>query len=140
MADAIGWRDFFIFTILTGIPGMVMLARFVPWGVRDPVFLVAAARRGPPLTNREVAVRASIAALAGWGLSFVLIAALSSLAGIRSGRGFDLLPAARALLRPTTPGEWVTSASLVLTALGVGLATAAVLVARQSTSGDDRSE
>src|SRR6185295_2944002 len=54
MADAIGWRDFFIFTILTGIPGMVMLARFVPWGVRDPVFQVAAARRGPPLTNREV--------------------------------------------------------------------------------------
>jgi len=140
MADAIGWRDFFIFTIVTGIPGMVMLARFVPWGVRDPVFQVAAARRGPPLTNREVAVRASIGALAGWGLSFVLIAALSSLAGVRSGRGFDLLPAARALLRPTTPGEWVTSASLVLTALGVGLATAAVLVARQSTGGDDRPE
>ncbi len=37
LADAIGWRDFFVSTLVTGIPGMVLLARFVPWGARPPV-------------------------------------------------------------------------------------------------------
>jgi PAT family beta-lactamase induction signal transducer AmpG len=41
-ADALGWRDFFVLTVFTGIPGMMMLARFVPWGLREPVFEVAA--------------------------------------------------------------------------------------------------
>src|SRR5512141_1269018 len=33
LADAIGWRNFFLSTVLFGIPGLLMLARFVPWGV-----------------------------------------------------------------------------------------------------------
>jgi len=35
-ADAIGWRDFFVATLVFGVPGMLMLQRFVPWGERDP--------------------------------------------------------------------------------------------------------
>ncbi len=132
MADAIGWRDFFIFTIVTGIPGMVMLARFVPWGVRDPVFQVAAARRGPPLSRRAVAVRASIGALIAGTASLGLVGVLGGLAGVRGGHRFDAVPAAIAALRPTTPGEWTTTVGLGLVALAAGLATAAVLVARQS--------
>jgi PAT family beta-lactamase induction signal transducer AmpG len=131
MADAIGWRDFFIFTIVTGIPGMVMLARFVPWGVRDPVFQVAAARTGPALSIQGIAVRAVIGGLACGVSSAALLAVLGGLALVRSGRGFDLWVGAMAVLRPTTLGEWMTSVSLVLVALGAGLATAAVLVARQ---------
>ena len=30
MVDAIGWREFFLFTIAIGIPGMLMLQRFSP--------------------------------------------------------------------------------------------------------------
>jgi PAT family beta-lactamase induction signal transducer AmpG len=34
--DAIGWPAFFFATMVLGIPGLVMLARFVPLGVREP--------------------------------------------------------------------------------------------------------
>jgi PAT family beta-lactamase induction signal transducer AmpG len=34
----LGWTTFFVLTVLAGIPGLLMLARFVPWGVRDPHF------------------------------------------------------------------------------------------------------
>jgi MFS transporter, PAT family, beta-lactamase induction signal transducer AmpG len=34
--NAIGWPAFFFLTMLLGIPGLVMLARFVPLGVREP--------------------------------------------------------------------------------------------------------
>jgi PAT family beta-lactamase induction signal transducer AmpG len=139
MADAIGWRDFFIFTIVTGIPGMVMLARFVPWGVRDPMIGVAAAPKGPPLMARAIVVRASTFALAAWAASSGLVGVLGGLAAIRGGRGFDPAPAAMAALRPTTVGEWITCVSLWLVGVTVGLATAAVLVARQSR-GSDRPE
>ena len=47
-ADTMGWRDFFVLTVLTGIPGMVMLARFVPWGVREPTFTVEEPTWGDP--------------------------------------------------------------------------------------------
>ena len=34
--DAMGWPAFFLSTMVVGIPGLVMLARFVPFGVREP--------------------------------------------------------------------------------------------------------
>jgi len=38
LAAALGWRDFFILTVPTGLPALLLLRRFVPWGVRDPQF------------------------------------------------------------------------------------------------------
>ena len=35
---AIGWPAFYLATMVIGVPGLVMLARFVPPGVRDPQF------------------------------------------------------------------------------------------------------
>ena len=32
LVDALGWRDFFLLTIPVALPGMVLLARFAPWG------------------------------------------------------------------------------------------------------------
>jgi PAT family beta-lactamase induction signal transducer AmpG len=34
--NAVGWPSFFLLTMLAGIPGLVMLARFVPLGTREP--------------------------------------------------------------------------------------------------------
>ena len=34
---AIGWPSFFLLTMALGVPGLMMLARFVPIGVREPV-------------------------------------------------------------------------------------------------------
>ncbi len=35
---AIGWSSFFLTTLVIGIPGLMMLNRFVPLGVREPQF------------------------------------------------------------------------------------------------------
>ena len=37
LVDAVGWRTFYWITIASGIPGLLLLARFVPLGVREPV-------------------------------------------------------------------------------------------------------
>ena len=34
--DAVGWPSFFLLTMVVGLPGLLMLARFVPLGVREP--------------------------------------------------------------------------------------------------------
>jgi PAT family beta-lactamase induction signal transducer AmpG len=34
--DAMGWSTFFLSTLVIGVPGLLMLARFVPLGVREP--------------------------------------------------------------------------------------------------------
>ena len=39
--NAVGWPAFFVMTMVLGIPGLVMLARFVPPGVREPDLDVA---------------------------------------------------------------------------------------------------
>jgi PAT family beta-lactamase induction signal transducer AmpG len=41
LVAAIGWPAFFLSTIALGIPGLLMLARFVPPGVREPARLSA---------------------------------------------------------------------------------------------------
>jgi len=37
LVAAVGWRTFYWITIAAGIPGLLLLARFVPLGVREPV-------------------------------------------------------------------------------------------------------
>jgi PAT family beta-lactamase induction signal transducer AmpG len=36
LVDAFGWREFFWMTIVAGLPGLLLLARFVPLGAREP--------------------------------------------------------------------------------------------------------
>ena len=43
LVGAVGWQRFFWITIATGIPGLLLLARFVPPGVREPALDVVPA-------------------------------------------------------------------------------------------------
>jgi PAT family beta-lactamase induction signal transducer AmpG len=36
LVEAFGWKEFFWITIASGVPGLVLLSRFVPLGERDP--------------------------------------------------------------------------------------------------------
>jgi PAT family beta-lactamase induction signal transducer AmpG len=131
LADAMGWRDFFVLTVVFGIPGMAMLSRFVPWEVRDVEFEVLEPSRGRPLSRRGLAVRAGAGALVSLLVGLAGVASVGGLRALRAGRGFEVLPALGGVLAPSSVGEWTTTAGLaVLTALG-GLATAATLVARR---------
>jgi PAT family beta-lactamase induction signal transducer AmpG len=130
MADAMGWRDFYVSTLLTGIPGLVMLWRFVPWQVRDPVFHVAEPRRGAPLSRAALGGWAAAAGSVAGLLSAVAMGVLAGLKAARAGGAFDLGPRTLALLRPANTGDALSLVSIVLIALTVALATAATLAAR----------
>ena len=131
LADAIGWRDFFVLTVLTGIPGMVMLSRFVPWRVRDPQFHVAAPERGRPLARTGLALRALLAVLAAGAIGILALGTLSATSSYRGSKAFDLTGGIRAVLHPVSQADWISLASLGVFALLTGLATAATLVARR---------
>jgi PAT family beta-lactamase induction signal transducer AmpG len=131
LADAIGWRDFFILTVFTGIPGLLLLARFVPWGVRDVSFHVAEPVRGEPVTRAGLLSRAALAAAVAAFVAGLSVAAAGALAGIRRGEGFVLEPALTALFAPSGLAEVLTSGAVLVFAGLVGLGTAALLVARR---------
>jgi PAT family beta-lactamase induction signal transducer AmpG len=131
LVDAMGWRDFFIFTILAGIPGMVMLWRFVPWGASDPEFQVEAPKKGAPVTPAQAAVRATVGGLAGFALSVLTLATLDAMRTYRSKKVFDLGTQVVDVLTPAGLGGWLTLVGLVALALTLALTTAAFVVARR---------
>src|SRR5262249_37329466 len=49
IVDAVGWKAFFWLTIASGAPGLILLARFVPLGTREPTFRVEPPTSGVPL-------------------------------------------------------------------------------------------
>ncbi len=131
LADAMGWRDFFVLTVLFGIPGLVMLARFVPWRVRDVEFEVLAPSWGRPLSRRALAARAAAGGLVTLVLGLAVTALVGGLSAIRAGRGFLVLPSLGAVAHPSSMAEWTTTAGLALLGALGGLATAATLAARR---------
>ncbi len=132
LADALGWRDFFVLTVVFGMPGMVMLARFVPWGVRDVEFEVLEPSRGRPLSRGGPRGPRGVGA-----------------AGQPARRPRRRGPGRRPVRDAGRPGlhgparhssrscahrrsvEWTTTVGLVVLAALGGLATAATLAARR---------
>ncbi len=132
---AVGWTNFFWFTMVAGIPGMVLLARFVPWSVREPEFDVKAPSRKQPLTKADLRIRGALGFAAGLvsGLTaLVLLEALSN-----STTGFSFLEAAGHTLRPETAPGWLGLAGVAVFALVAGLFTAAVGMARSAARRDN---
>ncbi len=73
-----------------------MLARFVPWGAREPTFRVEPRAPGPPLTGTALGLRGLAG---GWGraLAWSTLAVLEAAQAWRAGRpGFDPGPRPRA--------------------------------------------
>jgi PAT family beta-lactamase induction signal transducer AmpG len=134
LADTLGWRDFFILTVVFGVPGMVMLARFVPWSVREPTFEVRAVSVGAPWTRRQLLVRSLVAALVSWLLGALAVASSRALVGLRSEGTFDLAAPLRQILLPGGAGEWTMAAGLLAFAVLGGLGWAAILVARRGVA------
>lgn len=131
LARAIGWRDFFALTVVFGIPGLVMLARFVPFRAKDVEFEVRAPVQGQPLTRTGLAWRTSLGASAALTAGLIGLALAAGLSGVRAGRGFTAWPVVAAAFAPASVADWTTTAGLVVLAVLGGLATAATLVARR---------
>jgi PAT family beta-lactamase induction signal transducer AmpG len=130
--DAMGWSTFFLTTLAVGIPGLVMLARFVPLGVREPVFTVEDAPPRPPLGAGQVALRGVAGGLAAGFAGFVLDAALLAVKTMRESKGaFDLWTAISRLAHPASITDWLELVGVAAFAVVSGLFVAALTAARR---------
>lgn len=133
MADALGWRDFFLLTMAFGVPGMVMLQRFVPWG-QEPKEVSGEAVEplppGAPWSTQALLTRGLVAGLATGVASLLLSISLVAIKGWRETKVFDFTSATRKVL---LPADWMQGIDLVnalVFALMGGVAVAAYLAAR----------
>lgn len=131
-ADAFGWRDFFILTVFTGIPGLLMLARFVPWDARELHFEVSPGAPGGPLTKAQLVLRGLAGALLTGAFGLASLAVLNALGRFRTSKAFAVLEEGRKILAPSGFGDGLTLLGLVVLALVGGLVTAAAASARRS--------
>ncbi len=133
LADAMGWRDFFILTIFAAAPGLLMLQRFVPLGVRDPEIRIETAPAGPPLRKRAIAARFAAGTLAGALLFALSLAALDGLRAYRAepAAGFDLLAPLAAIVAPAGAADVVSLLAVLAAGVALGLGWAALSVGRR---------
>ena len=140
--DAVGWPTFFLSTLAMGIPGLLMLARFVPLGVREPVFAVEAVPPRRPLGAAGLFLRGVAGGLALGAGGFALVALLAALKALREApaSGFNIALAARQVASPATITDWMQLAGIAIFAVIGALFVAAIAAARRgagSTVGGD---
>lgn len=137
VVDATGWKPFFYLTMALGIPGLVLLSRFVPWRALEPILEI---EEGPPvmrpkLSRRSIALRGVLGAAAGFSIAALGQAGLSTLKSLRGGaesaRGF--LPHLVDLFQPRSVSGWATLLGLATIAAVVGLSASAIAASRGRT-------
>jgi PAT family beta-lactamase induction signal transducer AmpG len=131
-ADAFGWRNFFIATVFVGFPGLLMLARFVPFRARELRFEVAPASAKPPLTSAELWARGAVGAVGVGAVSLLFLGLLNALAFYRTRKVLDLARELHRLVTPASFGAWSTCLGLLILAVAGGLMTAAAAQARRA--------
>jgi MFS transporter, PAT family, beta-lactamase induction signal transducer AmpG len=142
MVYAVGWEAFFWSTLAAGIPGMVMLARFVPWGAREPEFKVEEVRIREPLTGAQLALRGLTGGLVGTAFAAVTVALMDALKAFKDhpGTSFDVLTPLTGLFQPADNGGWLTLLGIVIFGAVCGLLTAAIVAARHGAGQELASE
>jgi PAT family beta-lactamase induction signal transducer AmpG len=138
VVDAVGWATFFLSTIVMGIPGLVMLARFVPIGVREPQFTVEAAAARAPLSRAALVGRGAAGAVACGAVAAIVLALLAALKTLREAKGaFDPGGALWAILRPAGIADWLQLVGIAAFAVIGGLFVAATAAARHGAAVDE---
>lgn len=139
LVDAIGWRDFFLFTMVVGVPGMVMLQRFSPLGAREPRLQANAALSGPTISVGGLLFRGCLGAACAAACAALTVAAVTGMKAVHKdpGASFDLLSRLADLTTPHTAGAWAQLMGIVLFGLVVGVAIAATTAARSGIRPSD---
>jgi PAT family beta-lactamase induction signal transducer AmpG len=134
--DAVGWEPYFWGTILAGIPGMVLLQRFVPLGTREPRFQIRPPKTMEPLTAAALTARGMAGGAAAFGLAALLTASLAVLKSLRLGPGERLgfMESVAGVFAPQDAAGWLTLAGLLIFGAVCGLCTAAVAAARHGAA------
>lgn len=140
VVDAVGWEWFYWGSLAASLPGLLLLQRFAPFGVREPDFTVEAERRHRPLGRGAIAARGVLGGVLALVFGAACLAALAGLKATHAAPGattsapepFDFVRRFSALLAPTEIRGFVSLAGLLVFAAFVGLATAAVFAGRRS--------
>ena len=135
MVDSMGWTNFFWVSMLFGIPGLILLARFVPPGVREPNFeAIPTVAVKPPTASSSLKLRALIGTILGFAFGAVFLSLMSALKKMRAKPPlpFDPLRELMLMFHPIQPGDWITLAGLIIFGVMIGLFAAAVRAARSS--------
>ena len=138
----LGWDDLLLgHACSSASPACVMLARFVPWGAREPEFTVEAPRIRRAAVRRGAAVRGLSARgrVAPPARSSRPDGRRSRLQGDARGAASTSWPRCSRCCRPASPGAGSTLVGLLTFAVIVGLMTAAVVAARHGAAADPSS-
>ncbi len=134
LAVALGWRDFFIFTVPCVIPGLLMLQRFAPWGKKELVDLSGEESvllpRGLPWSRAVLAFWAALTLLVSVGLGLCASAALTALRHFKDGKGFDFSATLQVAIAPSSFNQAVDLIGAIAFGLVLGVAVPAYLAAR----------
>jgi len=134
LVDVIGWRNFFLFTIGAGLPGMLLLQRFAPLGMRDPEFAVESVGAVLPLGRTALLARSVLGGLIGFIIGALTVALLNAMKRVHATpeQGFHLLPSLVALFLPHALAGWTQLFGVALFGGLIALATAATFAARST--------
>jgi PAT family beta-lactamase induction signal transducer AmpG len=129
--SALGWSTFFLTTLVIGIPGLLMLHRFAPFGVSEPDFEIGAAP--PAATTISGLLRPGLIAAAALAAgAALLLAVLDAMDKVRAApaTGFDMSAALWRLLQPADIGGWVQIVGILAFAIVGGIFIAAARARR----------
>jgi PAT family beta-lactamase induction signal transducer AmpG len=131
--DALGWTTFFWLSMILSIPGLILLSRFVPLGVREPEFSVEKAER-KELSRAALIIRGVIGAVIALISTALLMAVLGAIKKMRVEKsGFDFWGQLIQVLTPIDQGGWLTLVGIIVFGVVVGLFVAAAAAARSGT-------
>ncbi|HXU31325.1 MAG TPA: MFS transporter [Thermoanaerobaculia bacterium] len=136
LVHAIGWTSFFWFSIFAGIPGMILLARFVPWGQREPEFSIEPPKFKEPLSAAQLAIRGVLGAIGGLAFGALIRATLRALEGVKDGKPFAPMAELLTFLQPVDLKGWMSLVALITFAAVCGMFTAAVVAARHGAGAE----
>jgi PAT family beta-lactamase induction signal transducer AmpG len=131
--SAMGWSWFFWGTMAAGIPGMLLLWRFVPLGMREPTFTVETVQRRAPLSAAGLMLRGLVGLAMGTAVAALLAGLLAALKLFSKDpdAGVQLGAVLSALLSPAGIVDWIQVAGILLFGLIAGLFAAAYAAARR---------
>ncbi len=140
LADAFGWRNFFILSILFSVPGLLLLQRFVPWRMKDlPAGIegsdeadACAAEADDDFWRHLPWSRLALPALCGFVLVFpaasAVLAGLDALKAWNEGGAFQMGGWLRGFFCPDSLGGCLPLLGALCAGLGAALTAAAARI------------
>lgn len=132
LVDALGWTPFFLVSTLASIPGLLLLQRFSPLGLREPEITDATPVERRPVTRAALTGQALLGTAAGMLLAGATSALLAALKAVRANPGspLDFAGEVARLSSPASASGWLRVVGVIVAGLICGGAVAAFVAAR----------